>query len=148
MMTTPNVEWHPWGAVPGDLDSEVWWAPDYGVIIQRGPKFWASNDTRWTMVGVAPNDELVQPTIGPFASKDEAAVVYHDARKVAARFSSEIMLDLAEEEESKARRNHSLAIQCVADGSSNGASIGFVVAGYHAGIGKRFRDMADQVRGR
>jgi hypothetical protein len=74
---TQPVEWHYHGTtVDGALDSEVWWAPDFGVVIRRGHDFWASNDTRWPLIGVKPNAELVEPTIGPFSSKEEATESY------------------------------------------------------------------------
>jgi hypothetical protein len=70
------IEWRHWSSVDGALDSDVWWNPDVGVVIRRGAKFWASNDTRWALIGIKPNNELVQPTVGPFGMKDDAIESY------------------------------------------------------------------------
>jgi hypothetical protein len=56
-------------------------AKDYGVIIQRKTGWWASNDTRWDLVGMGPNEELVQPTVGPFPTLRAAYEAYVSAKE-------------------------------------------------------------------
>jgi len=51
-------------------------AKDFGVIIQRKAGYWASNDTRWDLIGNDPNESLVQPTVGPFKTPLEAFQQY------------------------------------------------------------------------
>ena len=70
----------------GDADA-IYWAKDWGVLVRRGRKWWASNDTRWKEIGVRPNDELCQPTLGPFTSRRAAADAYGEASEKAQRAS-------------------------------------------------------------
>lgn len=69
----------PWCRPPGVL--AVWHANDYGVVLRRRSGWWASNDTRWDRVGVDPNADLVQPTVGPFATQREAETAYDTAMR-------------------------------------------------------------------
>lgn len=56
-------------------------AKDYGVLIQRPNGWWASNDTRWDLIGIAPNQELVAPTVGPFPTFKGAFEAYQAAKQ-------------------------------------------------------------------
>ena len=56
-------------------------AKDFGYIIRRGKGWWASNDIRTEKVGREPNGDLVEPTLGPFHSFDEAFAAYYAAMK-------------------------------------------------------------------
>jgi hypothetical protein len=56
--------------------TDYWWAKDLGGIIRRGRLWWASNDSRRQQIGVVPNAELAQPTLGPFATFEEARTTY------------------------------------------------------------------------
>jgi hypothetical protein len=59
--------------------SRVLYCKDHGSIIKVGNKWYASNDVRRELVGVTPNAELVQPTVGPFKSAQEAFEAYEGA---------------------------------------------------------------------
>jgi len=56
--------------------TRLYHSKDYGVILKVNSGWFASNDTRWDKVGVEPNGNLVQPTIGPYASAKEVLEVY------------------------------------------------------------------------
>jgi hypothetical protein len=57
--------------------TSIRYANDWGVVIQRGRLgWWASNDIRWDLIGVQPNGELVQPTLGPFKTFHDAVQAY------------------------------------------------------------------------
>lgn len=60
-----------------DLISEhqtaVYYMSDYGSIIRvRGRGWYCTNDCRYKLVGTMPNDQLAQPTLGPFKTAREA----------------------------------------------------------------------------
>jgi hypothetical protein len=57
----------------------VLWAEGTGCLVKRGERWWASNDTRWQLVGVSPNDDLIMPTVGPFKSKKVTLANYNTA---------------------------------------------------------------------
>lgn len=57
------------------------WAPDYGALIKAGGQWWATNDKRYGLIGVVSNDELVQPTVGPFGTREKAEREYAEAKK-------------------------------------------------------------------
>ena len=56
--------------------SRILYAKDYGVIVKTSKGWFASNDIRWELIGIAPNADLIQPTIGPYSSAKEAHAVY------------------------------------------------------------------------
>jgi hypothetical protein len=61
--------------------SALYYLADYGAIIKVGKGWWATNDRRWELVGVKPNQELFQPTLGPLKSAKEAAVAFAKAKE-------------------------------------------------------------------
>jgi hypothetical protein len=67
----------PWCRPSGVLS--VWHAKDFGVVLRRRSGWWASSDTRWERVGVEPNADLAQPTLGPFTTQREAEIAYEAA---------------------------------------------------------------------
>lgn len=55
---------------------------DYGSIIRITGKGWfCTNDVRRYLVGVAPNDQLCQPTLGPFKTAKAACEAREAAKK-------------------------------------------------------------------
>ena len=52
----------------------VYHFPDRGVIVRRRSGWYAANDTRWQLVGEAPNSALCQPARGPHATRTDAAI--------------------------------------------------------------------------
>jgi hypothetical protein len=60
--------------------SEILWSPGVGAIIRRDEKWYATNDVRYDLVGVSPNTDLVQPTLGPFKTEKEAMACYLSTR--------------------------------------------------------------------
>ncbi len=64
--------------------TDYYWAKDFGSIVRRGRgklSWWCSNDCRSRLIGVEPNSELVQPTLGPFESFDAAFQAYVTAQR-------------------------------------------------------------------
>lgn len=55
------------------------YAADHGTLLRRSDGWWASNDCRLRLVGRRPNEELVQPTLGPFSTRSEAEFNYESA---------------------------------------------------------------------
>jgi hypothetical protein len=59
---------------------DLYWAQDLGTILRLSrDSWWCSNDVRLELLGKVPNADLVQPTLGPFKSFDEALVAYAEA---------------------------------------------------------------------
>lgn len=56
--------------------SRLLYCPDYGTILRDQKGWWATNDIRYHRVGVEPNDTLVQPTLGPFKTAQDAFRAY------------------------------------------------------------------------
>jgi hypothetical protein len=68
--------------------TDYYWAKDFGSIVRRGRgllSWWCSNDCRSGLIGVEPNSELVQPTLGPFETFDKAFKAYVAATRPSAR---------------------------------------------------------------
>jgi hypothetical protein len=59
--------------------SKLYRAQDAGVIVKVGSKWFASNDIRYELIGIRPNEDLVAPTVGPYRSAKEAFVAYKKA---------------------------------------------------------------------
>jgi len=59
----------------------IWHCPDTGVVLCRKGLWYAANDIRWRKVGIVQNDELAQPAVGPFSTKDEALSAFYRAFK-------------------------------------------------------------------
>lgn len=54
---------------------KIYYMLGYGSIVKvKGKGWYASNDCRWRFVGVCSNEELAQPTLGPFKTATEACV--------------------------------------------------------------------------
>lgn len=51
-------------------------AKGLGVLLRRKNGWFCSNDIRWALVGIEPNDRLVQPTLGPFPTMNAAFKAY------------------------------------------------------------------------
>lgn len=63
-------------------EARVLWARDYGALVYRDPfGWWATNDIRWDQVGLTDNDQLVQPTLGPFDTAEAALKAYNAAKE-------------------------------------------------------------------
>lgn len=60
------------------------WSPNRGTLIKRGPRWWASNDIRTALIGIAPNADLAAPTVGPFSNVSRAVTAYERALSDAA----------------------------------------------------------------
>lgn len=63
--------------------SRVYFANDIGVIVKVGKKWFASNDARHELIGVEPNDQLSQPTVGPLKSAKAAFEAFKEAKEAA-----------------------------------------------------------------
>ena len=54
----------------------LWLCDNHGSLVKRDRLYWASNDVRTDLIGLVSNKQLVQPTMGPFRSKQEAMRAY------------------------------------------------------------------------
>jgi hypothetical protein len=61
---------------------DLYYMPDYGSIVcVAGQGWYCTNDCRSDLVGKVPNDQLVQPTLGPFKSATEAVAAREDRHR-------------------------------------------------------------------
>lgn len=51
-------------------------AKNVGAIIKVGKNWYASHDPSWELVGIRPNHELLQPTVGPCKSAQDAYAAF------------------------------------------------------------------------
>jgi hypothetical protein len=59
--------------------TKLYFSKEYGVILKVDKGWFASNDSRWNLIGVEPNENLSQPTVGPFDSAKEALAEYNNS---------------------------------------------------------------------